>query len=94
MVEEGIGRAEKELSRPLMLDLDKPYEGWSDKYVQFGRVFHKDTMEEKNPGTPPLEQPEMLNHRKPRIEIRWKRRDLFLQGGWTFDRLSWRAVKI
>jgi hypothetical protein len=79
---------------PIMLDLDKPYESWSGKYVQRGRVFHKDTMEEMNPGTPPLEQPEMLDHRKPRIEIRWKRRDLFLQGGWPFDRCTWKAVKI
>jgi hypothetical protein len=77
-----------------MLDTDKPYECWSDKYVQFGRVFHKDTLDEKNPGTPPLQQPEMLNHRKPRTEIRWKRKDYFLQDGWPFDRCTWKAVKI
>jgi hypothetical protein len=94
MVEEGIRRAKAELAKPLKLDLDKPYESWSDKYVQFGRVFHKDTMEEKNPGTPPLEQPEMLNPKKPRIAIRWKRKDYFLQDGWLFDRLTWKAVKI
>ena len=77
-----------------MLDLEKPFESWSNKYVQFGRVFHKDTMEELNPGSPPMEQPEMLNHRKPRLEIRWKRKDYFLQDGWLFDRLTWQAVKI
>jgi hypothetical protein len=79
---------------PIMLDLDKPYESWSGKYVQSGRVFHKDTMEELNPGAPPLEQPEILNTRKPRIEIRWKRKDYFLQDGWLFCRLSWKSVKI
>ena len=79
---------------PIMLDLDKPYESWSDKYVQFGRVFQKDTLMGKDPGAPPMEQPEMLNHRKPRIEIRWKRKEYFLQEGWPFDRCSWKAAKI
>ena len=77
-----------------MLDLDKPYESWSDKFVQFGRFFHKDTLEELHPGSPPLEQPEMLNHRKHRTEIRWKRKDYFIQDGWLFDRRTWLAVKI
>jgi hypothetical protein len=93
-VMEGVRRAEEELSKPLMLDKNLPYESWSDRYVQFGRVFHKDTMEEKNPGSPSLEQPEMLNHRKPRIEIRWKRKDYFIQDGWLFCRRTWTAVKI
>jgi hypothetical protein len=79
---------------PIMLDLNRPYECWSNKYVQHGRVFHKDTMEEKNPGSPPLEQPEMLNPRKPRIEIEWKRKDYFLQDGWLFCRRTWKVVKI
>jgi len=79
---------------PRMLDLDKPYESWSDKYVQFGRVFHKDTMEELHPGSLPIEQPEMLNHRKHRTEIRWKRKDYLIQDGWLFDLRTWQAVKI
>jgi hypothetical protein len=79
---------------PIMLDRNKPFESWSDKYVQFGREFHKDTMKELHPGKPPVEQPEMLNHRKPRIQIRWKRKDYFLQNGWLFDRRTWVAVKI
>lgn len=79
---------------PIMLDLGKPYESWSHGFIQRGRTFHRDTLEELNPGAPPLEQPEILNHRKPRIEIRWKRKDYFLQDGWAFCRLSWKAVKI
>jgi len=49
---------------PVKLDLNKPYEFWSDRYVQCGRVFHKDTMEEITPGSPYPVQPKMLNHRK------------------------------
>jgi hypothetical protein len=94
MVEEGIGRAEAELSRPLMLDLNKPYESWSDKYVQRGRLFHKDTMEELNPGTPLLEQPEMLNHRKFRMLIEFRRKDYYIQEGWLYCPRTWKAVKI
>jgi hypothetical protein len=79
---------------PIMLDLDKPYECWSDKYVQRGRVFCKDTLMEKNPGTPPLEQLEMLNHRKFRMLIEYRRKDYYIQEGWLYCPRTWKAVKI
>jgi hypothetical protein len=94
MVEEGIRRAKEELAKPLILNQVLPYESWGDRYVQSGRLFRKDTLEELNPGAPPLEQPELLNHRKPRIEIRWKRKDYFIQDGWLYDRATWEAVKL
>ena len=93
-VQEGIRRAEAELAKPLTLNLDLPYEAWGDRYVQFGRVFRKDNLLEKNPGAPVLAQTEMLNIRKPRQELLWQGRDLLLQDGWPFCRRTYKALKI
>jgi hypothetical protein len=94
MVEEGIRRAEKELSRPIMLDLDQPYGVWGDRYEQFGRKFRKDSLTLKDPDAPILPQLEMVNVRKPRVGITWKKREYFIQDGWLYDRATWEAVKI
>lgn len=79
---------------PIILDKSKPFESWSHGYVQFGRVFCRDTLRELHPGSPPLEQPDMLDIRKHRTVIEWKRKDYWIQDGWLFDRLTWKAVKI
>ncbi|MEW6386322.1 MAG: hypothetical protein AB1491_02235 [Thermodesulfobacteriota bacterium] len=76
-----------------MLDKSLPFEVWSDCYVQFGREFRKDTLQLKNPEAPLIPQPEMLNIRKPRQEIIWKKRYYYIQDGWLFDRATWKAVK-
>ena len=94
MVEEGVRRVAEELAKPLILNLDLPYEVWGDRYVQFGRVFRKDNLLEKNPGAPVLAQPEMLNIRKRRQEIAWKKRYYYIQDGWLFDRGTWVAVEL
>ena len=94
MVEEGIRRAAEELAKPKVLDTSFPYEVWGDRYVQFGRIFRKDTLLEKNPGAPVLPQPEMLNIRKFRQEIAWKKRYYYIQDGWLFDRATWMAVEL
>lgn len=93
-VMEGARRAEVELSKPPMLDRRFPYEVWGERYVQFGRIFRKDTLLEKCPGVPVLPQPEMLNIRKPRQEVFWKNGFYYIQDGWLFDRHTWKAVKI
>jgi hypothetical protein len=94
MVEEGIRRAEVELAKPVMLDLDQPYGGWSNRYEQFGRKFRKDSLTLMDPDAPILPQLEMVNVRKPRQEITWKKREYFIQDGWLYDRATWMAAKI
>lgn len=94
MVDEGIRRAKEELAKPIMLDQDLPYGAWGDRYEQFGRKFRKDSLTLVDPDAPILPQPEMLNTRKQRQEITWKRKDYFIQDGWLFDRATWMAAKI
>lgn len=91
---DGIRRAEEELAKPLMLDMSLPYESWSDRFVQFGRVFHKDTMLEIPSGGPPPVQPKMADHRKFRSLIEFKGKDYLIQEGWLFSPMTWEAVKI
>ncbi len=93
-VMEGARRAREELARPLMLDKSLPFEAWGDRYVQFGRVFHKQTRLEKTPGAPVLPQPRILNTRKPRWVVKYKRRYYYIQDGWLFDRGTWEAVDV
>jgi hypothetical protein len=94
MVEEGIRRAKAELAKPIMLDQDMPYGAWGGFYEQFGRKFRKDSLTLLDPGAPILPQLEMVNVRKPRQEITWKKREYIIQDGWLYDRATWEAVKI
>jgi hypothetical protein len=94
MVEAGIRESITELSKPPTLNKTLPYEAWGDRYVQFGRVFRKDNLLEKNPGAPALIQPEMLDIRKPRQELFWRGHDLLLQEGWPFCRRTHKPLKI
>ena len=82
------------MAKPLMLDKNFPFESWGDRFVQQGREFHKYTLLEKNPGAPIIPQPKMINPRKPRTVIRWKRKYYYIQDVWLFDRGTWEAVKI
>jgi hypothetical protein len=94
MVEDGIRRAQEELAKPIMLDLEQPYGGWGGFYEQFGRKFRKDSLTLIDPDAPILPQLEMVNVRKPRMEITWKKREYFIQDGWLYDRATWEAVKL
>lgn len=94
IVEEAGKRAKEELARPLRLDMTLPFEAWGDRYVQFGRVFHKQTLLEKNPGAPVLPQPAMINPRKPRWEIIWRKKVYLLQDGHLYNRYNWEAVDV
>ncbi|MBM4274365.1 MAG: hypothetical protein FJ134_07900 [Deltaproteobacteria bacterium] len=86
---EGASRA-----KPLMLDKNLPFNAWGDGYVQFGRVFRKFDLQLKDPNAPVIPQPEMLDRRKPRQEIIWKKKQYYVQDGWLFERHTWKAVKI
>lgn len=80
--------------RPITLDRSLPFEVWSDRFIQFGREFRKDTLQEINPGSPTPVQPEIMDRKKYRTEIIWQGRHYYLQEGWLFCRSSWNAVKI
>jgi hypothetical protein len=90
----GIRRAEEELAKPLLLNKDFPFNAWGDCYMQFGRVFRKKDLQLKDPGAPVIPQPEMMDRRKPRQEIIWRGKNLYIQDGWAFDWVTWKAVKI
>jgi hypothetical protein len=90
MVEEGIRRANFALS---MLDLSKPYNSWGYHFEQRGKRFDKRTLL-IDPDAPVLPQTKMLDRRKPRQEIIWKKKHYLIQDGWLFDRFTWKAVKI
>jgi hypothetical protein len=75
-----------------MLDKSLPFEVWGQFYIQQGRKFRKDSLAEMNSGDPPIEQPERLTTRKPRMVITWKGKEYYSQDGWLFDRRTWEAV--
>jgi len=77
-----------------MLDMSLPYDSWGDRYEQFGRKFHKDTLLEIPSGGPPPVQPKMLDHKKFRSLIELKGKDYLIQEGWLFSPMTWEAVKI
>ncbi|MDD2902493.1 MAG: hypothetical protein PHU44_08655, partial [Syntrophales bacterium] len=68
-------------NEPIFLDRNRPFEVWSDRYVQDGREFRKDTLQEINPGNPTPVQPEIMDKKKPRTEIIWRGQPYFLQDG-------------
>jgi hypothetical protein len=90
---EGVRWAEEELARPILLDKNFPFNAWGDCYEQFGRIFRKDNLTEKYPGTPSLPQPEMLNRQRPWQEIILKSRHFYIQDGWLFQYPTGKAAK-
>lgn len=80
--------------RPLTLDKTRPFECWSDRFVQDGRDFHKFTLELLEKDAPAPVQPEMLDIREVRQDFLWKGRLYHIQNGWLFDRRTWKAVKV
>lgn len=72
-------------NRPLTLDKGKPYETWSDCYIQSGMRFRRDTLERVNPKGPVPTRPERLTIREVRQEVIWKGRRYLSQRGWLFD---------
>lgn len=91
MVKAGVKRAELALSK---LDLGKPYNSWGGFFEQSGRKFRKDSMTLIAPHAPIVPQPDIMNNRRPFQELLWQGRDLLLQDGWPFCRLTRKAVKI
>jgi hypothetical protein len=85
MVEEGIGRAVEELSKPLTLDKSRPYEVWFDVFVQDGMRFRRDNLLRVNPKGPIPTCPERLDIREPRQVVVWKKQRYLIQRGWLFD---------
>jgi hypothetical protein len=85
MVEEGIGRAVQEVSKPLTLDRSRPFEVWSDCYIQHGMRFRKDNLLRVNPKGPIPTRPERLDIREPRQAVEWKKKRCLIQRGWLFD---------
>jgi hypothetical protein len=85
MVEEGIGRAVEELSKPLTLDKSRPFEVWFDVFVQDGMRFRRDNLLRVNPKGPIPTRPEKLNIREVRQEMTWRGRRYWSQRGWLFD---------
>jgi len=81
-------------NRPLTLDKNKPYETWSDCYIQFGMRFRRDNHLRVNPKGPIPTRPERLNIREVRQEVKWKGRRYLSQRGWLFDPATWKVVKI
>lgn len=76
---EGVRQAEASM----MLDQDLPYNAWRDCYVQFGLIYHKQTLRLLDPSAPALPRPEKLNLQEPFQEIVWEGKHLFLQDGWS-----------
>jgi hypothetical protein len=76
------------------LDRNLPYNSWFDRFVQFGRQYHKQTLALLDPEAPSIPQLEMLDLKKPRQEMFWKGRDLLLQDGWPYCRRTLKIVKI
>jgi hypothetical protein len=81
-------------NRPLTLDKSKPYETWSDCYIQSGMRFKRDTLERVNPKGSIPTRPERLTIREVRQEMMWKGRRYLSQRGWLFDRATCKVVKI
>ena len=82
---EGIKRAEEELSKPLMLDENRHYEGWSDCYIQDGMRFRKDNLLRVSPERPIPTRPERLDIGDIRQEVMWQGKMHWSQRGWLFD---------
>jgi hypothetical protein len=93
-VQEGIRRAEEKLARPLLLNLNLPYGAWDGFYEQHGQIFRKDNLQLRKPDAVVLPQLEMLDIRKRRQEIKWKKKQYYIQNGWCYDRGTLLAVKI
>lgn len=91
---EGAIRGAEYLNRPLMLDMNLPYEAWDGLYCQQGVWFHRITLLPVNPEDPPLAQREMVDSRERRSEVIWKNRRLYLQHGWPYDPSTWKALKL
>jgi hypothetical protein len=70
---------------PLTLDKTKPFETWSDVFIQFGVRFRRDNHERVNPKGPIPECPERLDIRQVRQEVTWKGGRFLSQRGWLFD---------
>jgi len=71
--------------QPLTLDKTRPFETWSDVFIQFGVRFRRDNLQRVNPGGPIPTRPEKLNIREVRQEVTWRGRRFLSQRGWLFD---------
>lgn len=80
--------------RTITLDITRPLEVRYDVYIQDGRKFCKETLEEINPGGPVPVQSEMLDIQGFYREVLWHGRAYFIQNGWLYDRHNLRAVKV
>ena len=67
---------------------------WGDRFLQQGREFAKDTLQEINPGGPMPVPPEKLDVGELRQKVMWKGKMFLIQGGWLFDPVTWKAVTI
>jgi hypothetical protein len=82
----GIKEAEAELAKPLMLDQTRPYQALSwAAFIQEGRVFRRDNLQELNPREAPPIRPERLDIREHRETLVWRGQECIIQNGWLFD---------
>lgn len=80
-------------NRPLTLDKSRPYEAWSDCFVQDGMRFRRDTLERVNPKGPVPVRPERLDIREIRLEVMLRGKRCWSQFGWLFDRATHLPLK-
>jgi len=90
---EGIRRAEEELARPKMLNLNKPLEYWDGYLIQEGLLFDCDTHEALPDQCQPRTPPTRFNPGERRTEMVWRGREIYVQHGWAFCPRTWRRLK-
>jgi hypothetical protein len=90
----GMRNAEEESAGTLLLDKSRPFESWDGYFFQDGLRFDMRTLEALPIDGPRPVEPAELDPRERRTEFIWKNRRVCLQNGWTFDPVTWEAVKI
>lgn len=97
-VQEGLRRAEEELSRPQALNRDKPF-GCKDGYlIQQGRLFIWDPLLQDYvavPGQDPAPKPPAtFDNKEHYVEMMWRGREIYVQDGWPFAPRTWKRLRL
>jgi hypothetical protein len=83
---EGVSGGKGELSKrvaPRVLDQNLPFQVLEGCYMQFGRRFAKDTLEEMYLGPPRV--PSEVIRGMPYDYLKWQGQEYLVQNGWLFD---------